>query len=48
VVGELVAMALVTNAHIAGSTGLLFFGCLLLLRIRAEERALHPGRHIVP
>jgi methyltransferase len=44
VVGELIAMALVTNARIAGSAGLLFFGYLLLLRIRAEERALRPGR----
>ncbi len=48
VVGELAAMALVTNARIAGPAGLLFFGCLLLLRIRAEERALRPGRQSTP
>jgi methyltransferase len=48
VVGELIAMALVTNARIAGSAGLLFFGYLLLLRIRAEERALRPGRRGAP
>ena len=47
VVGELVAMAMVTNARVAGAAGLLFFG-YLLLRIRAEERALHPGRRMGP
>ena len=41
VLGELIARALVTNARVAGPAGLLFFGTLLVLRIRAEERALH-------
>jgi len=40
VLGELIAMALVTNARVSGPAGLLFFGILLLLRIRAEEHAL--------
>jgi methyltransferase len=48
VAGELMAMALVTGARIAGPAGLLFFGALLLLRIRAEERALEPGRERAP
>ena len=41
VLGELVGMALVTGAWIAGPAGLVFFGALLLIRVRAEERALH-------
>ena len=41
VLGELIAMALATDARIASPAGLLLFGTLLLLRIRAEERALH-------
>lgn len=40
VIGEIVAMALICHARVAGPIGLLFFGALLLLRIRAEERAL--------
>jgi methyltransferase len=40
VLGELLAMALVTRARVMGPVGLLFFGALLVLRIRAEERAL--------
>jgi methyltransferase len=41
VIGELLAMALATNAGIAGPAGLVVFGILLLLRINAEERALN-------
>ena len=41
VLGELVGMALVTGAVITGPIGLVFFGVLLLIRVRAEERALH-------
>ena len=41
VIGELVGMALVTGALITGPIGLMFFGVLLLIRVRAEERALH-------
>lgn len=44
VLGELVAMALVTGARVMGPVGLLFFGALLVLRIRAEERALRLER----
>lgn len=40
VIGELVAMALVTNAWIAGPAGVIVFGALLIARIRSEERAL--------
>jgi methyltransferase len=40
VVGEIVAMALVTAARVTGPAGLLLFGSLLAIRIRAEERAL--------
>lgn len=40
VVGELVGMALVTGARVAGPAGLVFFSWLLARRIRAEERAL--------
>jgi methyltransferase len=43
VVGELVAMALVTGARVMGPVGLLCFGLLMVLRIRAEERALGIG-----
>jgi methyltransferase len=41
VIGELVGMALVTGAWITGPAGVVFFGVLLLVRVRAEERALH-------
>jgi methyltransferase len=40
VMGELVAMAIVTGARVAGPVGVLGFGLLLWRRIRAEERAL--------
>ena len=40
VVGELLAMALLTGARIAGPLSLLGFGWLLVRRINAEERAL--------
>jgi methyltransferase len=40
VVGEIAAMALITGARVTGPIGLVFFGALLMLRIRAEERAL--------
>jgi methyltransferase len=40
VIGELVAMALVTEARVMGPVGLVCFGALIALRIRAEERAL--------
>ena len=40
VVGELLAMALMTGARITGPLGLAFFGWLLLRRITAEERAM--------
>jgi methyltransferase len=40
VMGELVAMALMTHALVTGVAGMLFFGWLLLRRIRAEERAM--------
>jgi methyltransferase len=40
VVGELIGMALITGAVVMGPLGLMFFGWLLLRRIRAEEAAL--------
>jgi methyltransferase len=46
VVGELIAMALMTRARVTGPVGTLVFGWLLLRRIAAEERAmeLYSGR----
>jgi methyltransferase len=46
VLGELIAMALMTHARITGPLGTLFFGWLLLRRIAAEERgmALYSGQ----
>jgi methyltransferase len=43
VVGELVAMALLSGARITGPLAVLGFGWLLLRRIAAEERALGLG-----
>lgn len=40
VVGELIGMALITEARFAGSAGVLFFSWLLSRRIRAEDQAL--------
>jgi methyltransferase len=40
VVGELIAMALMTRAGVTGPLGTLFFGWLLWRRITAEERAM--------
>jgi len=40
VVGELVAMALMTRARVTGPLGTVFFGWLLLRRMAAEERAM--------
>lgn len=40
VVGELVAMALMTHARVTGPLGTLFFGWLLWRRIAAEQRAM--------
>ena len=40
VVGELIGMALVTGARVAGPVGVLLFSWLLAKRIRAEEEAL--------
>jgi methyltransferase len=40
VVGELIAMALMTRARITGPLGTVFFGWLLFRRIAAEERAM--------
>jgi methyltransferase len=40
VVGELIAMALMTYARVTGPLGTLFFGWLLFRRIAAEERAM--------
>lgn len=40
VVGELIAMALMTHARVTGPVGTLFFGWLLLRRIAAEERGM--------
>ena len=40
VVGELIGMALMTGARLAGPAGVLFFSWLLLRRIQAEDRAL--------
>lgn len=40
VVGELVAMALMTRARVTGPLGTLLFGWLLLRRMAAEERAM--------
>ena len=40
VVGELIAMALMTHARATGPLGTLFFGWLLLRRIAAEERGM--------
>jgi methyltransferase len=46
VVGELIAMALMTRARVTGPLGMLFFGWLLWRRITAEEKAmeLYSGR----
>lgn len=46
VVGELIAMALMTHARVTGPLGTLLFGWLLWRRITAEERAmeLYSGR----
>jgi methyltransferase len=46
VIGELIAMALMTRARVTGPLGTIFFGWLLLRRIAAEERAmaLYSGR----
>jgi len=43
VVGELLAMALMTRARVTGPVGLVFFGWLLVRRIAAEERAMGLG-----
>ena len=40
VIGELIGMALVTEARFAGPAGVVFFSWLLSRRIRAEEQAL--------
>jgi methyltransferase len=40
VVGELIAMALMTRARLTGPLGTLLFGWLLFRRIKAEERAM--------
>jgi methyltransferase len=40
VVGELIAMALMTHARIMGPLGTLFFGWLMWRRIAAEEQAM--------
>jgi methyltransferase len=40
VVGELIGMALISGAALAGPAGVAFFSWLLLRRIRAEDRAL--------
>jgi methyltransferase len=40
VIGELVAMALMTHARVTGPLGTLLFGWLLWRRITAEERAM--------
>ena len=46
VVGELIAMALMTHARVTGPLGTVFFGWLLWRRITAEEQAmeLYSGR----
>jgi methyltransferase len=46
VLGELIAMALMTHARVTGPLGTLFFGWLLWRRITAEEQAmeLYSGR----
>ena len=43
VVGELVAIALMTKARIAGPIAVIGFGLLILKRIAVEERALRCG-----
>jgi methyltransferase len=40
VVGELAGMAMLAQAPIAGSTSVVLFGTLMLVRVRVEERAL--------
>jgi len=40
VIGELLAMALMTHARVTGPIGTLFFGWLLWRRIAAEERGM--------
>ena len=40
VVGELIGMALITEARFSGPAGVLFFSWLLSRRIQAEDRAL--------
>jgi len=40
VVGELVAVALMSGARVAGPLGTLFFAALMLRRVSVEERAL--------
>ena len=43
VMGELVAMALMTHARVTGAVGIVLFGWLLVRRIAAEERAMGIG-----
>ncbi|HLG59698.1 MAG TPA: isoprenylcysteine carboxylmethyltransferase family protein [Vicinamibacterales bacterium] len=43
VVGELLAMALMTRARVTGPLGVAFFGWLLFRRITGEERAMGLG-----
>jgi methyltransferase len=40
VAGELAGVALMTGAIVAGTLGTLFFGALMLARVKIEERAL--------
>jgi methyltransferase len=40
VLGELIAMALMTRARVTGPVGMLLFGWLLVRRIAAEERGM--------
>ena len=40
VIGELIGIALMTGARVAGPLGVVFFSWLLVRRIRAEEQAL--------
>jgi methyltransferase len=40
VIGELVGVALMAGAPVAGSLGTIFFGTLMALRVRVENRAL--------
>lgn len=48
VLGELLGMALMAQAPVTGTVGVILFGALLLARIRVEESALSHAHHAAP